>query len=910
MAKKRGNAGKSVHKKKVSVTKLSNIRSSKSSTTKHGKTVGKSSKSGSGKKPPRGFWNRASHAAGVKAGVIKEKKPKKNARQLKGEDAEISKNPKEKEPEEDVEEEEEDEEEDATEDFTGEDLEYIQTMGFGENFLSSVDDSELPTSQKSSKRKKDDADNKLQPYEMEPRSIPVAATDPQRKMKQLLPIKHAKGFEFRWEERKNEEERKEATEEVEDEDEETHQDVEEEKPALPALSTVELFTLRERKLTLRKQRIANLSHAVLTDPERNINKLKDLRMMLEEKERDVVVTVQKLVMVSLVEVFKDISPGYRIREWGEKAKAVELSRDVKKKRDFEEGLLKQYKAYLSFLEKACRGHKKSKKQIQREKEQGKSTFDLPESAKRSLAEVAARCLCSLMTSLHHFNYRTNIINVVVSLMTSEHEEICNTCCLNVRTLFKTDHVGEAVLDAVRFISRLIRSHNYSVSPKVLNTFLSLKIKEVTLPEEEDKKKKLIEKKEKLKKMSRSQKKHQKRLAEVEKELQATEASENKNKRKKLHTEIIQSVFATYFRILKKASNSVLLSSVLEGLSKFAHLINIDFFDDLVKVLYTLIDSGDLRYRDSLHCVLTAFLILSGQGDVLNIDPTKFYTLLYVTMPQVHAGDSSADARLILDCIDAMITKRHKQVTFQRVLAFLKRLATLALQMMPNGILGYGCAIRNIMKWYPKSDLLLDSESFGSGRFLPELPEAEHCNAQSTALWELHLLKRHYHPTVREYAQHITKGNPLTGIGALPVNISRLSAQKTLKEFSPDQMIFNPPIDTRRGKKKTVVVMKEPDSDYVQKDFDELVNRTLISTPDVNDIHRYLVTKDDKSPLALNSDLKPSVRDLKRKGGRTDEQTPRKKAKHPATKNLGSGGKKCRTIEETRLKRRNGQGVNR
>ena len=140
------------------------------------------------------------------------------------------------------------------------------------------------------------------------------------------------------------------------------------------------------------------------------------------------------------------------------------------------------------------------------------------------------------------------------------------------------------------------------------------------------------------------------------------------------------MFATYFRILKKASNSVLLSSVLEGLAKFAHLINIDFFDDLVKVLYTLIDTGvsaiielsscinlfdytnkfflkafqgivritislfvlclnvkDLKYRESLHCVLTAFQILSGQGDVLNIDPTKFYSLLYVTMTQVHAG---------------------------------------------------------------------------------------------------------------------------------------------------------------------------------------------------------------------------------------------------------------------------------
>ena len=35
--------------------------------------------------------------------------------------------------------------------------------------------------------------------------------------------------------------------------------------------------------------------------------------MLFEKDPDVFVTVRKLVMVSLMEVFKDIIPGYRIR---------------------------------------------------------------------------------------------------------------------------------------------------------------------------------------------------------------------------------------------------------------------------------------------------------------------------------------------------------------------------------------------------------------------------------------------------------------------------------------------------------------------------------------------------------------------------------------------------------------------
>lgn len=45
-----------------------------------------------------------------------------------------------------------------------------------------------------------------------------------------------------------------------------------------------------------------------------------------------------------------------------------------------------------------------------------------------------------------------------------------------------------------------------------------------------------------------------------------------------------------------------------------------------------------------------------------------------------------------------------------------------------------------LQTFPKTDLLLDNESQGSGVFLPELDEPEYCNAQNSALWELHALR--------------------------------------------------------------------------------------------------------------------------------------------------------------------------
>ncbi|XP_042623126.1 nucleolar complex protein 3 homolog [Cyprinus carpio] len=92
---------------------------------------------------------------------------------------------------------------------------------------------------------------------------------------------------------------------------------------------------------------------------------------------------------------------------------------------------------------------------------------------------------------------------------------------------------------------------------------------------------------------------------LQKELLEAEASESKEKMIKLHTETLNIVFLIYFRILKKAQKPILLPSVLEGLAKFAHLINLEFLDDLLVVLYGLITSGDLTYRKSLHCILTS-----------------------------------------------------------------------------------------------------------------------------------------------------------------------------------------------------------------------------------------------------------------------------------------------------------------
>lgn len=86
------------------------------------------------------------------------------------------------------------------------------------------------------------------------------------------------------------------------------------------------------------------------------------------------------------------------------------------------------------------------------------------------------------------------------------------------------------------------------------------------------------------------------------------------------TETLKLLFVLYFRILKNPEPTPLLPAALQGISRFAHLVNIDFFRDLMNVLKDLMTrdlAGALHSPDSapadmmviqhhLLCIVTAF----------------------------------------------------------------------------------------------------------------------------------------------------------------------------------------------------------------------------------------------------------------------------------------------------------------
>lgn len=67
--------------------------------------------------------------------------------------------------------------------------------------------------------------------------------------------------------------------------------------------------------------------------------------------------IRKLTILSQLAVFKDIIPGYRIRELTDKEKAEKVSQMVTRTREWEQGLVSAYQSYLKCLDSELKGRR-------------------------------------------------------------------------------------------------------------------------------------------------------------------------------------------------------------------------------------------------------------------------------------------------------------------------------------------------------------------------------------------------------------------------------------------------------------------------------------------------------------------------------------------------------------------------
>lgn len=324
------------------------------------------------------------------------------------------------------------------------------------------------------------------------------------------------------------------------------------------VSTTDLLIARQQEIERQKYRIGIICSGILEKPEdkmRNFNALFELMDETNNAGVPNLLTVRKVAILSLTEIFKDILPEYRVGQIDTKMQTVRKA--TLERVTFENALLQHFKKFLQKMEKLTAAVNR--------KGHGRIT---PQSVK--MAEVAVESMCDLLMAHPYFNYVKNIAQLLVYMLNSNYPRMRGAVNKCFRYVFANDKKLDMTLFIIRRINHLIKSKNNAVHLECITCLMALKIKNVNLDAEKEnelKQKKLEAHRQRLLNLSKKERKRRKKLAELNKELDETRAEENKQTKHAKLTDIVKMLFNIYFRVLKNDPTSRVLSAILEGLAE-------------------------------------------------------------------------------------------------------------------------------------------------------------------------------------------------------------------------------------------------------------------------------------------------------------------------------------------------------
>lgn len=552
-------------------------------------------------------------------------------------------------------------------------------------------------------------------------------------------------------------------------------------PALPV----------KHQIVRAQEELVRIVDLVNENPEEHVSSLKVLANITASQ----VPTITRYGLITQMRVYQDIIPGYRIRPYSSEDLGTKISKDVRKLRAFEQAIVKAYHEYVQQLMRISKlGNN----------EKSPSAGDL--------VTTAISCICSLLHAVPHFNFRSELLKVIVdNLSKTQVDSHFNRSLECFSKLFADDEEGSASLEALSMLCKMIKNKNYQVDEGVLNLFLSLRLLSefshkgshsginMMLDGELLKGKKAKQKRDfktkKERKISRQNK-------AIEKEMKEAEAIVGHEERDQKQGEMLKLVFGTYFRILKERVPK-LMGAVLEGLVKFAHLINQDFFWDLIESLRDLIEEAEDHFtviqcdqnlqpaiarnttRESLLCITTAFSLLQGQdasaASTLHLDLSYFIHHLYCMLhplalhadietssksPQALDPDSpstfsntrtevnvSTLVVLLLRSLSSILLPAQtiRSVPPSRLAAFSRKILTSSLHMPEKSCTAMLGLMNQVAKTHKRkiSPLWRTEERKGDGVFDGARQDIEGSNPFAGTAWEGELLKLHFAPSVKD-----------------------------------------------------------------------------------------------------------------------------------------------------------------
>ena len=478
----------------------------------------------------------------------------------------------------------------------------------------------------------------------------------------------------------------------------------------------------------RRSMIAQTSAQVLQAPHKHIGLVGQL---LYSAKRDTSPAIQRLALLSVAALLRDLIPAYRIRLPTEKELKMQVSKDVAAMRDFETKLLAAYEQTVETL---------------------KAWLRSPLEAHRA---TAVRGMAALLDKAYDFNGREQLIGALIPAANSSHAETRADACAALVRLYNHDTQGDATLIAVREASNLLKHSSFNVQPALLATWLELKIDAAvaTAVSEPSNKK---------------AKKRKRELDPVARELAA--AAGERGNIAAMQSRILEHVFVSYARVVKNGASSPLLPSVLRGVAKFAHSVNVELLLDLFANLRALLNTpGALSDASALQCVHALLQLLSGHGAALAVDAKDVQHRLYSLLAARSLLEQPQMLATALDCVEHLAKRNRTALLAPRAASIVRRLLGLASTSPPAMAIALICACSRLIVACPRIGTMLEPPEGGTpmlallgggGGAGEESADIDSPAAMHSTLWLLSELRRHYHPTVSSLASKLATRDPL------------------------------------------------------------------------------------------------------------------------------------------------------
>lgn len=519
-----------------------------------------------------------------------------------------------------------------------------------------------------------------------------------------------------------------------------------------------------------KLKVAQLGRQIVEAPQKHVGLLRDL---LDMAKRDRSPVVQRLALLSIVSALVDLMPAYRIRPPTDKEMAMQVSREVELLRQFEKTLLQAYEECVATLKRWLGGSLEAHR------------------------TAAVRGLIALLRKGYDFNFRDEVIAALVPVGNWAEDTLAAEVCAALRELFESDSQGEATLSAVKQMATLLKSSSFNVRVDLVSTWLSLQLDGAQLSAPANKK----------------VKRKRAGLDPVAKELAA--AAGERGNRGRMQAQILEHVFVSYARVVKKGTHSPLLPVVLKGIAAWAHQVNLELLLDLFSHLRALLvqeDEGGLSPASALHCVHALLRLLSGHGQALQVDTKDVQLKLYSLLlsPAV-----LADAQLLsvaLDCLEHLCRKSRAALLAPRVASFVRRLLSLACVAPHAQAVALLCVVSRLVVACPRVATMLEPAEAGGALPTAGLADAgaddpDTHGALRTTAWHLTLLQQHYHPTVRELAAKLAAQE------LMPARLNSATPLQIINNYTDATGAFAPPPPVPKPHRLSLLKPDAPPSSY-------------------------------------------------------------------------------------------------